>query len=127
MSVQLVAKKVKGFTLIEVLIAIAVVGVITAIAVPIYKDYIDTAQKTVMQTNIRSVVLLMDSYKVQEGSYPRGLTYPDAPNKYLQDTAVLTKIGWVKSVSDQATYTVTVLDTGYTIEATHADGTVLSN
>jgi len=124
---QLTDKKVTGFTLIEVMIAIAIVGIITVIAVPIYKDYIDTAQKAVTQANIRSVVVLMDSYELDEGRYPPGVTYPNAPNKYLQDAEVLAEVGWVKSVSDQATYTVVVLDTGYTIEATHADGTVLTN
>jgi prepilin-type N-terminal cleavage/methylation domain-containing protein len=127
MSGQLMGGKVTGFTLIEVMIAIAIIGILTAVAVPMYKDYIDTAQKAVMQANIRSVVLLMDSYELQEGSYPHGLTYPDAPNKYLQDVEVLAAVGWVKSISDKATYKVTVIDTGYTVEATHADGTVLRN
>ena len=38
-------KYVKGFTLIEVMMVVAIVGVISAIAIPSYTEYVPKSQK----------------------------------------------------------------------------------
>jgi type IV pilus assembly protein PilE len=119
MSRQLASRKVTGVTLIELMITIAIIGVIAAIAVPMYTDYIDTAKRGAMQANIKNIEFMMDSYRNDEGSYPR------ASGSYLQNGDALTEIGWTKSPTDQVTYTVAVTASSYAVTATHADGTVL--
>jgi type IV pilus assembly protein PilE len=129
MSGQLASRRVTGVTLIELLIAIAIVGVIAAIAVPIYTDYIDTAKQAAMQANVKSIAFLMESYERDEGSYPRD---PASPADFLQCPAkcaeLFAELRWSKSAADQASYTITnVTASGYTLTATHADGTVVTN
>jgi type IV pilus assembly protein PilA len=125
MSRQLASRRVSGVTLIELMIVVAILGVISAIAIPIYSDYIETAKKTAMQVNIRNIVFLMDGYARDEGSYPRE---PLDPTTYLQGDALLAELRWAKSANDSVSYTVTnVTTTGYLVTATHPDGTLETN
>jgi type IV pilus assembly protein PilE len=117
MSRQLASRKVTGVTLIELMIAVAIIGVIAAIAVPTYTDYIETAKLGAMRANVNNIVFLMGSYERDEG------TYPQTGGVFLEDDALLTELGWAPSSSDQSTYAVVVASTGYVVTATHADGT----
>jgi len=64
-------KRVKGFTLIELMIVVAVVGVIAALAYPSYVDSVRKGRRSDAQS------ALMEVAQKEEAYYARNATYTD--------------------------------------------------
>jgi general secretion pathway protein G len=64
----------RGFTLIELLIVVAIIGIITAIAVPTLLNALDKGKQKRTMADIRSIGSAMESYEVDQGFYPRNYT-----------------------------------------------------
>lgn len=62
----------KGFTLIEVMIVVAIVAIITAIALPSYTQHVRKAKRTDAKVELLRIAQLQESYFVQN------LTYADS-------------------------------------------------
>lgn len=64
----------KGFTLIEIMLVVIILGVLAAMVVPRLTGRSDEARKSVAKTDIESnIPLALDLYEVDTGSYPDDL------------------------------------------------------
>jgi len=61
-----------GFSLVEMLVVIAVVGVLTALLLPAIQRARESARRTVCQSNLRQVGLALIAFHEAQKSYPAG-------------------------------------------------------
>jgi len=82
----------KGFTLIELMITVAIIGILATLAIPAYQRYVARAQVTEAVILLEGARLNVEEYITQSGSFPATLTELDAlgsttSGKYVSDIA----------------------------------------
>ncbi len=70
--------KIKGFTLIELMIVVAIIGVIASIAIPSYSEYVKRAKRTDAKVALVGIAQLQASHWVQNLSYAKDLSSTNA-------------------------------------------------
>jgi type IV pilus assembly protein PilE len=62
----------RGFTLVELMIVVAVLGILAAIAVPMYRGYISTSKMAEAKANLETIRLLQEQYYADHRVYVAG-------------------------------------------------------
>ena len=89
-------KKSAGFTLIEMMIVVAIIGILAAIAYPSYQQYVIKSKRADMMSEMQNIAQQIESRKLAQGNYK------DITDKVREDFAK-------KYPSQgQALYTVTI-------------------
>jgi type IV pilus assembly protein PilE len=114
----------KGLTLIELMITLAILGVIAAIAIPAYNGYISTARETEGWNNLRALQVAQEQFYSENNSYFTGANYStlQTASGNLWRLAELNSSGTDADASFN--YSATLTATGYSLTATGKGGKV---
>lgn len=63
-----------GFTLIELMVVVALVGILVAMALPSLVNQPRRAKEAVLKTNLHTIRDTLDQYNADKGHYPTALT-----------------------------------------------------
>ena len=66
------ARGEEGFTLIELLVVVVIIGILIAIAIPLYLNYKKGANDKAAQSDMRAAISALESCQADLGNYPTG-------------------------------------------------------
>ncbi len=113
----------KGFTLIELMIVVAIIGILAAVAIPAYQDYIARAQVSEAVSLMGSAKTPLAEYFADKGAWPTMLSdvLGNSTGKY---TASITGVNSGVVAGTASTYTVQATMRTAGVNAAISAGTV---
>lgn len=76
-----------GFTIIEIMIVLALIGILLAIAQPQFREYTVKAREAVLKENLFTFRDVIDQYYTDKGKYPAALQ-DLVDNKYIRNMPI---------------------------------------
>lgn len=96
------SRRQKGFTLIELMIVVAIIGILAAIAIPQFNSYRRKAQDSAAKSALKNLATAQENYYATENTYTADRTFLDGWTVESNVTVVITGsnlTGWSATAS----------------------------
>jgi type IV pilus assembly protein PilE len=113
-------KSNQGFTLIELMIVVAIIAVLSAIAIPSYNDYIQRGRRAEARSALQQSALWMERSQTATGTYPLTAAFPASLSNVPSGVYTVTLVS-----ANGLTYTLSATPNG--AQATDGCGTFTLN
>jgi len=99
-------KAQQGFTLIELMIVVAIIGILAAVAIPAYSDYMTRSKVAELVSVGAPIKTAVSEYKITNGTYPATSTAGgfsnDITSKYVTSVGVAATGGVITITGNNA-------------------------
>ena len=128
------ARTQRGFTLIEVMVVVAIIGILAAIAIPNYRDYVTRGKLTEAFAGLADARIKMEQFFQDNRKYPASCVVTGVATPSATQIAVQASQNFALTcATTDTTYTVTATGTGsmlgfvYTIDQNNGKSSTITN
>lgn len=93
----MIGKKSKGFTITELIITVAIIGILAAIVVPMYTNHITRARRSDAKVAVENVRAMAEQFRAENGTWPSS-----APS--MEQVQDLVSFGWPSNAGNAIAY-----------------------
>ncbi len=121
----------QGFTLVEILIVVVILGILAAIVVPQFTNASESAQKSSIESQLQTIRGQLELYKIQEDPHAYPTLVTDGwdllvNGEYLQEAPVNSWTG-DSAVIDGTDPSDGSMDDGWVFDETGGTGTIFAS
>ncbi|MFP4635459.1 MAG: type IV pilin protein [Nitriliruptoraceae bacterium] len=112
------AKREEGFTLIELLVVVIIIGILAAIAIPVFLNQRESAWRSAVESDVRNAAMQVETYYTEHRAYPGS----DQDGELDEDSGLGDELD--VQISDQVTLTYSPdggADDQFTITGEHEE------
>jgi type IV pilus assembly protein PilE len=112
----------RGYSLIEMMVVVAIIGILAAVAIPLYKGYVEGGKASAALGTLSTIALLEEQYFAENRTY---IAFGETSSQAAVDAAMAALPGFAPGEYSELNYTYNVVAptaTTFTATATKKGG-----